>query len=127
MKRAKGAAAAGAAILLTTAAGAHAAEGMTVAEMLQRLGDGKVGPSAMVNPRTRPAIDELKRAGNAFKAAEQRRKAAGRPSVCPPAGGRMNLTELLAWFRALPPEQQKQPVSTALPQVMRSRFPCPAS
>ncbi len=116
------------AVWASTAAYAAVAQAdMTVAELLARVGDGKIGPAALINPRTRPALNALKSAGDAMKAAEARDKAAGRgPSFCPPKGASMGLPQLVADLRALPPAAQKQPVRTALPAVMRARFPCPA-
>lgn len=121
---------------VTVAAGALAflvapcaarADGMTVTELLSRAGDGNLGATAFVNPRTRPVLNELMSAGKALKAAEERRKAEGKgPSFCPQKGSSMGLPQLITALRALPPAEQGQPVRTALPAVMRARYPCPA-
>jgi hypothetical protein len=99
---------------------------MTVADFLARVGDGKIGPAALVDPRKRPALNELKAAGEAMKALEARSLAEGRgPVFCAPKNSSMGLPQLVAAFRALPASQQQQPVRTALPTVMRARYPCP--
>lgn len=105
---------------------ATAADAMTVAEFLRRAGDGEIGPADLLNPRKLPVINELKTAGKALKAADARSKVEGRgPLFCPPRTGSMRLPELIAAFRALPPADQQQQVSAALPAVMRARYPCP--
>ncbi|HEX8569063.1 MAG TPA: hypothetical protein VF699_03950 [Caulobacteraceae bacterium] len=114
-----------AATVTILASPAAAEEGMTVAELLRRLDDGHIRMAALVSPRTRPALMELKRSGDALKAAEASRRSTGRgPSFCPPKNGSMGLPQLVAAFRALPADEQQQPVRTALPAVMRARFPC---
>lgn len=107
---------------------ANAAEGMTVTEFLRRIGDGRVGPAALINPRTRPAVLEIIGAVKALKRTEERAKAEGRPSsFCPPPDGSMAMPQLVALLRALPPAQQQQQVRDAIPTVLQGRFPCHAS
>ena len=70
---------------------------------------------------------EVQNSGKQLRAEQVAAQKAGRkPATCMPAQAAMNSTELLAYFRSIPPQQRGMPVKAALAGLMRKKYPCPA-
>ena len=107
---------------------ASSLQAMTVSEFLKKADAlEKKGAMAMFSGDLRLLMNEGKTAGKALRAERLADIKAGRkPNACPPKNGSIGSDEVLAHFRAIPPQQRGVSVKTALAGLMRKKYPCPA-
>ncbi|HEV2747253.1 MAG TPA: hypothetical protein VGW34_08145 [Allosphingosinicella sp.] len=105
-----------------------AAQATTVAEFLARAEAlEKKGAMALFAKDYKALQAELQAAGKALRAEQKAARAAGRaPATCMPAKAGVKSTELLAYFRAIPPARRGASVKDGLAGLMRRKYPCPA-
>lgn len=104
-----------------------ALQAMTVAVFLEKADALQArGMMAMFSSDIGLLKAEVNGATDRFKAENAAARRAGRaPNFCVPEGARLGSTELLAYFRAIPPAQrQRMEVRDALRGLMIRRYPC---
>lgn len=106
-----------------------AAQAMTVDEFLNKAAALKAkGMAAMLSPDIGLLRDEVKAAGESYRAEIEAARAAGTaPRACPPPKGQAKVDSdtLLASFRTIPPARRTMSVKTAFFSFMDKRYPCP--
>ena len=85
----------------------------------------KKGIGALLSSDLKLLQKEIRNAGSAVKAENQKAKAAGKPLYCPPAKASINADQTLAEFGKIPQERRKSmTVRQAWRDILIRRFPC---
>ncbi|MFC4293423.1 hypothetical protein ACFOWX_13450 [Sphingorhabdus arenilitoris] len=85
----------------------------------------KKGTAAILSPEIRPLMSEMRSAGKAVKAENDRAKAAGNPLFCIPDNHGMDANKMLAEFGKIPSNRRsKMSVTQALREILIRRYPC---
>ncbi|MBU1348281.1 MAG: hypothetical protein KKA16_15180 [Alphaproteobacteria bacterium] len=119
-----------AALAVSVALIASAAQAMTVQEFLAAAAGIPRNPTAMLRSDTRRLIAEVRGAVRTVNTERETAVAAGRPpAFCPPAGARVSISPdtLLARLNSIPVSRRNISVTQAMREWMADRYPCPAA
>jgi hypothetical protein len=85
----------------------------------------KKGMGALLSKDLRPVMNEMKAAGQAVKAENDKAKAMGKPIYCVPKNTKMNSDDALKLFAGIPAERRKtMSVQQAWREGLIKRYPC---
>ena len=85
----------------------------------------KKGMGAMLSKDLRPVMNEMKAAGKAVKAENDKAKIAGKPIYCVPKNTKMDSGDALKLFGSIPAERRKTlSVQQAWREGLIKRYPC---
>ncbi len=85
----------------------------------------KQGPQAVLSPDLQPVMAEIKMAGQAVKAENDKAKAAGKPLYCVPKNVKMTPEDGLRALGSIPAARRKTlTVRQAWRETMIKRYPC---
>lgn len=85
----------------------------------------KKGPAALLSADLQPVMAEMKAAGTAVRAENEKAKAAGNPLYCVPKNTKMGSDEALRAFGSIPAQRRRTlTVRQAWREALIKRFPC---